>query len=166
MQHIFINYSLLILFLPLVAFVIQIFFGKRLPRQGDWVSIGAISITLILAITMFVKMLLDYDPEFSKEASFVWLDMGAFNIRLGFLVDNITIIMLLVVALISTCTHIFSTQYLEEAEKICDRIAILNKGSIVALDSTKNLINRIKTKKVTFKINSPIDFKNTRSYRR
>ena len=113
MEHIFINYSLFILFLPLVAFVIQIFFGKRLPRQGDWVSIGAISITLILAITMFVKMLLDYDPEFSKEASFVWLDMGAFNIRLGFLVDNITIIMLLVVALISTCTHVFSTQYLK-----------------------------------------------------
>jgi NADH-quinone oxidoreductase subunit L len=39
--------------------------------------------------------------------------MGEFKIRLGFLVDNITIIMLLVVALISTCTHIFSTQYLK-----------------------------------------------------
>jgi len=113
MEHIFINYSLFILFLPLVAFVIQIFFGKRLPREGDWVSIGAISITLVLAINMFVQMLLDYDSDFSVEASFVWLDMGAFNIRLGFLVDNITIIMLLVVALISTCTHIFSTQYLK-----------------------------------------------------
>ena len=66
MEHIFINYSLFILFLPLVAFVIQIFFGKRLPRDGDWVSIGAISITLILAITMFVEMLVDYDPEFSN----------------------------------------------------------------------------------------------------
>ena len=39
--------------------------------------------------------------------------MGAFKIELGFLVDNVTIIMLLVVALISTCTHIFSTQYLK-----------------------------------------------------
>ena len=112
MENSFILYSLLILFLPLLAFVIQIFFGKRLPREGDWVSIGAISITLILAITMFVKMLLVGDPEFKHEASFVWLDMGAFTISLGFLVDNITIIMLLIVALISTCTHIFSTEYL------------------------------------------------------
>ncbi|GIS56645.1 MAG: hypothetical protein CM1200mP1_05830 [Candidatus Neomarinimicrobiota bacterium] len=30
-------FCLLILFLPLVAFVINIFIGKRLPREGDWV---------------------------------------------------------------------------------------------------------------------------------
>jgi len=113
MENIFINYSLFILFLPLAAFVIQIFFGKRLPRQGDWVSIGAIIITLILSIAMFVAMLLGNDPDFKQEASFTWLDMGAFSIQLGFLVDNITVIMLLVVALISTCTHIFSIKYLE-----------------------------------------------------
>ena len=113
MENIFIKYSLLILFLPLAAFVIQIFFGKRLPRQGDWVSIGAISTTLVLAITMFVAMIMKDDPDFYQEASFTWLDMGDFEIRLGFLVDNITVIMLLVVALISTCTHVFSTQYLK-----------------------------------------------------
>ena len=113
MENIFINYSLFILFLPLVAFVIQIFFGKRLPRQGDWVSVGAITITLILSIAMFVAMLLGNDPAFKQEASFTWLDMGSFSIELGFLVDNITVIMLLVVALISTCTHIFSLKYLE-----------------------------------------------------
>ena len=113
MENIFIKYSLFILFLPLLAFVIQIFFGKRLPRQGDWISIGAISITLVLAITMFVGMILDYDSNFKQEASFTWLDMGEFEIKLGFLVDNITVIMLLVVALISTCTHVFSTQYLK-----------------------------------------------------
>ena len=113
MDNMFILYSLFILFLPLLAFLIQIFVGKRLPCQGDWVSIGAISITLVLAILMFISMISRYDPEFSNEASFTWLDMGEFKIRLGFLVDNITIIMLLVVALISTCTHIFSTQYLK-----------------------------------------------------
>ncbi|MDB2515011.1 ABC transporter ATP-binding protein [Candidatus Pelagibacter bacterium] len=53
-------------------------------------------------------------------------------------------------------TIILTTHYIEEAEKMCDRIAILNKGNIVALDSTKNLLNRIKTKKVTFKTNKKI----------
>ena len=113
MENIFIKYSLAILFLPLVAFVVQIFFGKRLPRQGDWVSIFAIITTLILSIVMFVLMLLNYDPNFIQEDSFVWFDMGHFSIRLGFLIDNLTIIMLLVVALISTCTHIFSMEYLK-----------------------------------------------------
>ena len=113
MDNLFIRYSVLILFLPLLAFIIQIFVGKRLPRQGDWVSISAIVSTLILSIIMFIKMLIEYNPDFHHESSFTWLDMGDFNIKLGFLVDNITIVMLLVVSLISTCTHIFSTQYLK-----------------------------------------------------
>ena len=56
-------------------------------------------------------------------------------------------------------TIILTTHYLEEAEEMCDRIAILNKGNIVALDSTKNLLDRIQTKKVTFKTNKKIDIK-------
>lgn len=113
MDNLYINSSIIILFLPLVAFLIQIFIGKRLPRQGDWVSISAILITLILAGNMFVSMLSQYDAGFRHEASFTWMDLGAFKIHLGFLVDNITVIMLLVVALISSCTHIFSLKYLE-----------------------------------------------------
>ena len=82
MENIFINYSLFILFLPLAAFLIQIFYGRRLPRQGDWVSVSAVGITLILSIAMFVAMLLDNDPEFRQEAGFTWLDMGSFSIEI------------------------------------------------------------------------------------
>ena len=113
MENTFINYSLIILLLPLVAFLIQIFIGKRLPRQGDWVSIAAIVITLFISIYMFISMLKVYDPNFRQEMSFKWVDMGSFSIELGVLIDNVTIVMLLVVTLISTCTHIFSTKYLE-----------------------------------------------------
>jgi ABC-2 type transport system ATP-binding protein len=56
-------------------------------------------------------------------------------------------------------TIILTTHYLEEAEEMCDRIAILNKGNIVALDSTKNLLDKIQTKKVTFKTDKKIDIK-------
>ena len=104
---------LLILFLPLLAFVINIFFGKRLPRQGDWVSIGAILITLVLALSLFVEMLSNWNYKFSHEVYFSWIDLGAFKIDLGFWVDNITIVMLLVVSLISSMTHIFSLEYMK-----------------------------------------------------
>ncbi len=57
-------------------------------------------------------------------------------------------------------TIILTTHYLEEAEEMCDRIAILNKGNIVALDSTKNLLDKIQTKKVTFKTDKKINIKN------
>ena len=39
-----------------------------------------------------------------------------------------------------------------EAQEMCDRIAILNKGNLVKLDTTDNLLNSIKTKKITFKV--------------
>ena len=57
-------------------------------------------------------------------------------------------------------TIILTTHYLEEAEEMCNRIAILNKGNIVALDSTKNLLDKIQTKKVTFKTDKKIDIEN------
>ena len=54
-------------------------------------------------------------------------------------------------------TIILTTHYLFEAQEMCDRIAILNKGNLVALDTTKNLLNKIKTKKIIFKVNKLID---------
>ena len=42
---------------------------------------------------------------------------------------------------------------------MCDRIGILNKGNLVALDSTRNLLNKIQTKKVTLKIDKKIEIK-------
>ena len=50
-------------------------------------------------------------------------------------------------------TIILTTHYLFEAQEMCDRIAIINKGNLVALDSTRKLLERIKTKKIAFKLN-------------
>ena len=57
-------------------------------------------------------------------------------------------------------TIILTTHYLAEAEEMCDRIGILNKGKLVALDSTKNLLKRIQTKKVTFAVNKEVNINN------
>ena len=54
-------------------------------------------------------------------------------------------------------TIILTTHYLQEAQDLCDRIAIINHGRIVALDKTENLLAEIHLKKVKFKIKN---FKN------
>ena len=57
-------------------------------------------------------------------------------------------------------TIILTTHYLTEAEEMCDRIGILNKGNLVALDGTKNLISKIQTKKVTFNLDKSVKINN------
>ena len=51
-------------------------------------------------------------------------------------------------------TIILTTHYLLEAQEMCDRIAIIDKGNLVALDTTKKLLERIQTKKINFKVES------------
>ena len=49
-------------------------------------------------------------------------------------------------------TIILTTHVISEAQEMCDRIAILNKGNLVKLDTTNNLLNSIQTKKIIFKV--------------
>ena len=49
-------------------------------------------------------------------------------------------------------TIILTTHQLYEAEEMCHRIAIINKGNLVALDTTEKLLQRIESKKIKFKV--------------
>jgi ABC-2 type transport system ATP-binding protein len=42
-------------------------------------------------------------------------------------------------------TLIFTTHYMDEADKLCDRVAIMNTGKLVALDTPQNLKNKSKS---------------------
>ena len=57
-------------------------------------------------------------------------------------------------------TIILTTHYLAEAEEMCDRIGILNKGKLVALDSTRNLLDKIQFKKARFILDKKINIEN------
>ena len=49
-------------------------------------------------------------------------------------------------------TIILTTHLMYEAEEMCNRIAIINKGNLIKLDTTENLLDSIKTKKIIFKV--------------
>ncbi|HMB14186.1 MAG TPA: ABC transporter ATP-binding protein [Roseovarius sp.] len=53
-------------------------------------------------------------------------------------------------------TIILTTHYLEEAEEMCDEIAIINLGEVVARDSTANLLGRLDIKTMIIQPDSPI----------
>ena len=56
-------------------------------------------------------------------------------------------------------TIILTTHLMYEAQEMCNRIAILNKGNLIALDTTNNLLDSIKTKTIIFKVKKIITIK-------
>lgn len=55
-------------------------------------------------------------------------------------------------------TILLTTHYLEEAEALCDRVAIINYGEVVACEEKDALLARIDCKDVTFRLDRDIDF--------
>ena len=53
-------------------------------------------------------------------------------------------------------TILLTTHYLEEAERLCERIAIIDKGRVVACDTTAALIAKIDEKSLTLTLDQPI----------
>jgi len=107
-----------ILLLPLAAFTVMIFAGKRLPRQGDWLSTAAIGAALVLACVVLAAKLGAY-RDGALVFSGTWVDfhdvpgIGPLRIVVGIAVDNLSAIMLVVVTLISTLVHLFSIGYMK-----------------------------------------------------
>lgn len=113
-----IEMALLIPLLPLIAYVVQAFFGKRLPRMGDWVSLGAIFGSFLLATAIFAQMWSNFDPHWQHSWHTTWLDIGSekfpFKLEIGVRIDNLAAIMLFMVTLCATLIHLFSTGYMRD----------------------------------------------------
>ena len=55
-------------------------------------------------------------------------------------------------------TIVLTTHNLNEAQEMCDRIAIINRGNLVALDTTQKLLERIESKIIKFKVKDSKNF--------
>ncbi len=109
-MHTLTLYALIILFLPLASFVLQIFFGRLIGPRGVWLSVGALAVTLVLALSMFFSVVLGSPMEHYPQV--MWFSVGDFSLTLGFQLDNIAVVMLLVVAVISGLVHLYSVEYM------------------------------------------------------
>jgi len=54
-------------------------------------------------------------------------------------------------------TVLLTTHYLEEAEKLCDEIAVIDKGQLIAKDSTENLMKILPNKQIIITSENPIN---------
>jgi len=53
-------------------------------------------------------------------------------------------------------TILLTTHYLEEAEQMCDRIAIMNHGKLIALEATRTLLKELGTRSLLIHLQTPV----------
>ncbi len=113
----------IILCLPISAFIVQIFFGRFLPRQGDFVPTGAMGVAFLLALKLFFVDLLIGGGLEASSWEVEWMTMGtpgaegSWFVTFGIAVDNLTVIMLLVVTGVSFLVHVYSTGYMQGEDR-------------------------------------------------
>ena len=99
----------LILLCPLAAFAIFGLLGlakRSFPRQ-DYLSTAAMLIALACSLLLLQEVVPNPEPHTVK-----WLSLGSVTFSMGFYLDSVTAIMLIVVTLVSSLVHIFSMGYM------------------------------------------------------
>lgn len=101
---------LFIPFLPLAAFVINILFGRSLIRdKAHWVSCGAIIGSFIAAVITVLDVI---HGKIINEDLYTWILAGSFKVTVGFLIDQLTAVMLIVVTCVGSLIFIYSIGYM------------------------------------------------------
>ena len=133
------------LILPILSFVILIFFGRIIKEHSSTIGLSLIGLMLLNAILLitnaepYIKESGTYE-KWSLYNSFEWFSTGNLSVYLGYYVDNITAIMLLVVALIGFLVHLYSTEYMKDDPRYSRYFAFLgififSMNGIVLADS-------------------------------
>ncbi len=105
--------SIIILFTPLSSFLINAFRSHRSGRISGVIGTSILFVDMILAMIVAFSKLVTYSDVNIIQTRFEWFSIGSTNIVIGFGIDNIAAIMLLVVTVISFLVHLFSFIYME-----------------------------------------------------
>ena len=101
------------LFPPLIAALFSSLFAFSKPLK----FIGYFNSTLIFIsmISSFYLFSYIYENDFAVEIFlFDWINIGNLNLSFSFILDHISVMMLLVVTIVSTMVHFYSIWYMEE----------------------------------------------------
>ncbi len=104
------DYYIYIPFLPLIAFILNILFGKKgFRNQSHWIAILAVGGSFLLSLVAFIDVL---NGRIINQDLYIWVTSGSFKVSIGFLIDPLTAVMLIVVTTVSLLVHIYSVGYM------------------------------------------------------
>ena len=108
------NIYLWIVLSPLIGSIIAGFFGQRIGRSAShWVTIIGVAVSCVLSMVVFKHINIDGGAIFNGTI-YQWMAVDGLNLEVGFLVDELTSMMMVVVTFVSLMVHIYTIGYMKE----------------------------------------------------
>ena len=105
---------LLIILAPLLAAVVVGFFGHRIGRAGShWLTILAVGISFVLSSIVLYQLYWG-GLEAENYKLYTWAISNEIAMEIGFLIDNLTALMIVVVSFVSLMVHIYTIGYMRD----------------------------------------------------
>ena len=122
------DYVWLIPLFPLIGFLINGLVGKSLPKSVvGTIGSAAVGLSFLVTVAIFLEFLkLPEGVHAVEKVMYTWIASGPFTVSVAFLIDPLSLIMLLVVSGVSTLIHIYSIGYMHDDEGFYRYFAYLN----------------------------------------
>ena len=108
--------EILAVFSPLVAFLIAGLFGKQIGHKGcQFITCAAVILAAFSSVVLFFNVVLH--PDFTTDHSYVhvlarWIESGTFKTQWALRIDQLSVVMMCVINVVSACVHVYSVGYM------------------------------------------------------
>ncbi len=105
---------LYIVLAPLAGAILAGLLGHVIGRAGaHWATIAGVGVSFFLSCVAFQRIVLNGEAPFNENL-YVWLSAGGVDFHVGFLIDQLTCTMMLVVTFVSWMVHIYTVGYMHD----------------------------------------------------
>ena len=108
------GYHLTIVLAPLAAAIIAGLFGKKIGRAGaHWITIFAVGLSFVLSALVLKNLYWD-GGQTENYNIYTWAVVDGLRMEVGFLIDRLTALMMVVVTFVSLMVHIYTVGYMHD----------------------------------------------------
>lgn len=108
------NIYLIIVLAPLAGSLIAGLFGKLIGRSGaHWITNIGVAVSSILSMVAYKHHMFDGAEDYNQTL-YTWLNSGGIDFQIGFLIDPLSVTMMVVVTFVSWMIHIYTIGYMHD----------------------------------------------------
>lgn len=108
------NIYLAIVLAPLAGSILAGLFGKKIGRTAShWVTILGVAVACVLSMVVFKHIIIDKAATFNGTV-YTWMVSEGIKFEIGFLIDQLSAMMMVVVTFVSLMVHIYTIGYMHD----------------------------------------------------